>query len=403
MGRLAKGNLHETHPQISKLLLNQNDGIQYTYGTNTKVWWICPECGHKMYRSVSKVVSRGLKCEICSDGISVGEKIIYNILKIYSDSIQKEKIFNWAKNKKYDFYIEDLNIICEVFGSQHYQEEFSRIKSERKARTYEEEHENDLLKERLAKENCIDKYVIINTSNEDLEYLKNSILNSELKNIFDLSIIDWNNIFLKSLKSKAIESCELWNAGYRSTREISEMLNISISVVIKYLKKCNKIGLCDYDSYKIRCSQYVYGNEAVRKKIVCVNTGQVFNSLKDAKDYFSISSSHICNCAKGNRTYAGIDKNTGEYLVWKYFDDYDKNKHYEIPKEKPHRKPKEIICLNNNKIFTSTKEAAKYIGLKSGDSIRRVCNKKAKYAGKFKNEELATWMYYEEYRIKALE
>ena len=53
------------------------------------------------------------------------------------------------------------------------------------------------------------------------------------------------------------------------------------------------------------------------KKIKCVTTGKEFNSLKEAAKFYNIKgSSHICQCAKGQRKSAG--KYKGINLKWEY-------------------------------------------------------------------------------------
>jgi hypothetical protein len=398
MGRLAKGQLIETHPQIAQLLLDKNDGIKYTYGTKTKVWFVCPECGHKMFKAINKVISIGLRCEICSDGISIGEKIIHNLLLTYTNEIEKEKIFIWANDKKYDFYISSLNLIVEVFGSQHYKEEFSRYNStNRKARTYEEEQANDIIKENLATANGILNYIIIDARHSELDYIKESIINSELSKLFDLSIVNWDEIFKRSLKSKAIEACEIWNSGIRSSKKIGDILSLSKSTISKYLKKCAIIGLCDYDSNKEKCIHYMNANESVKRKVVCVTTRQIFDSITDGANYFNISNAHITSCIKGERGYAGRHPITKKCLVWIYYEDYDENNVYIIPKAKATKKVKKIICLNNKQIFNNVNDAIKIVEISSPFAIRNNCTGRTKYAGHLNNGEEAKWMYYKDY------
>lgn len=57
---------------------------------------------------------------------------------------------------------------------------------------------------------------------------------------------------------------------------------------------------------------------------------------------------------------------------------------------------KKVICLNNNQIFESIKDATKYMGLKNTGDIPRCCKGQRKSAGKI-NGEPARWMYYDDY------
>lgn len=56
------------------------------------------------------------------------------------------------------------------------------------------------------------------------------------------------------------------------------------------------------------------------KKIKCINTGEIFNSIKEASLWCGLAkcSSHICESAKGNGKYAGKHPQTKEKLMWEY-------------------------------------------------------------------------------------
>ena len=58
-------------------------------------------------------------------------------------------------------------------------------------------------------------------------------------------------------------------------------------------------------------------NNKVRKKVKCINTGVIFNSIKDASTYYNTSYTNITACCSKKTSYAGILKN-GEKLKWEY-------------------------------------------------------------------------------------
>ena len=63
-------------------------------------------------------------------------------------------------------------------------------------------------------------------------------------------------------------------------------------------------------------------------------------------------------------------------------------------------KGKDIICINNNKIFSSCKEACEYIGV-SPSSLNGCLKKRQRTSGKI-NGQSAKWMYLEEYNNQQL-
>ena len=73
-------------------------------------------------------------------------------------------MFPWSKAsdgmgvRRYDFYVPSLNAIIEVHGAQHYEQGFDSIGG----RSFEEERANDILKEKLAIDNGIKHYIVIN-------------------------------------------------------------------------------------------------------------------------------------------------------------------------------------------------------------------------------------------------
>jgi len=145
----------------------------------------------------------------CTEKIkgSYPERIVNSLLTSLGIDFAQEYVFPWSvitnkqgkqiSAKRYDFFIPDLSTIIEVHGSQHYDGSFESLGG----RTLAEEQENDRQKERLAKENGIKHYIVINALNSNLDYIKTSImLNSELAAMIDLSSINWNEIEAGTVK-----------------------------------------------------------------------------------------------------------------------------------------------------------------------------------------------------------
>lgn len=60
------------------------------------------------------------------------------------------------------------------------------------------------------------------------------------------------------------------------------------------------------------------------KKVVCVTTGEKFDSIIEIERKLGINHSVISRCCKGKGKYAGKHPITGEKLVWKYLEDSNK-------------------------------------------------------------------------------
>ena len=62
--------------------------------------------------------------------------------------------------------------------------------------------------------------------------------------------------------------------------------------------------------------------QKLSKKVICVTTGKIFNSYKEASDYYNVAKSHISNCCKGIYKSAG-KLSDGTKLQWKNLENYD--------------------------------------------------------------------------------
>ena len=140
------------------------------------------------------------------------------------------------------------------------------------------------------------------------------------------------------------------------------------------------------------------------KKVICLNTLEVFKSMKDADLWIGkgkLTKSHVRNCCEGKFLTTGNHPITGERLTWMYYDEYLKAS----PEEIKHRlllitkaHSKKVICLNNKKIFDTLADAGQYAGLSNSTGIINNCKGKCKSAGKHPiTGEKLEWMYYEEY------
>lgn len=59
-------------------------------------------------------------------------------------------------------------------------------------------------------------------------------------------------------------------------------------------------------------------NNPRAKKVLCIETGQVFDTAKEASIWAKRDNSSICKCCNGRLKSCGIHPETGEPLHWKY-------------------------------------------------------------------------------------
>lgn len=253
---VGKNDLATTNPEVLNVLTNPQEAYKHTRGEHIWLNTTCPLCGFqkKMY-----VINLGLgkyTCNNCSDGISYPEKFLINVF----DQLNIEYIYQfsrkyatWCDKYKYDFWLKNKNAIVEVNGLQHY-EDNSRSKKE-------DVQKNDCIKYNLAMKNNINNYIVIDARKSTKDYIKNSIENSKIASMFDLSKINWEICDLNAYKSYVIYACDRWNEG-ASVKQIAKELKLSTTCICRYLRGLKNTDLVDnYTSGESRIRSLKYNKE----------------------------------------------------------------------------------------------------------------------------------------------
>ena len=167
------------------------------------------------------------------------------------------------------------------------------------------------------------------------------------------------------------------------------------------MNKGSLLGWCSYDPKEE--TEKNHGSEKHCKQVICLNTKEIFSSLKEACIKFNIRSSNMTYCCSNEykAKTAGKDPNTGDDLLWMYYDEYIvKNKisgwfeDYLNNYGYSHK----VVCLTTGEIFNSQTEGALKYNLKSGNNIRACCNIEGKSAGKHPiTGEKLMWVTYKNY------
>lgn len=239
----------DTDHWMIDLGVNIEDAKKYTHSSGKKIPVTCRDCGEKKEIIIFDLYNRhSIGCS-CGDGTSYPEKIIIALLKQLNINFKTQlnkKDFNWCGKYRYDFYLEDYNIIIETHGEQHYKERG-------RGRTLQEEQENDKIKKELAFNNDIDNYIEIDCRKSELDFIKNNILNSELAELFNLSKIDWLKCEEYALSNIVKKVCDYWhlhndiNNEKLTTGDLAKQFNIAQGTIIRYLNKGSKLGWCNYN------------------------------------------------------------------------------------------------------------------------------------------------------------
>ena len=295
-----------THPYLIKYFNNIEDAYKYSICSAKRVDFKCLDCGNIINIPISQFSTDGLSCPKCGDGISYPNKFIFNILEQLKINFTIEKIFEWSHNKRYDFYMPKLKCIIEAHGEQHYKETTL-------GRSLKEEQENDKLKQQLALKNGIKHYIVLDCRKSELEWIKESVINSKLLALFNFveSDIDWLNCHELSLKNILKMVCNDYNNGNYNVEELSKKYKRHKSAIVKYLKKGNLFNWCNYDSelevLKTRDNLNHDGNE-----VLIVETNELFPSISElsrqslSKYGVKFSAGSICNHIKSGKKYKGF-------------------------------------------------------------------------------------------------
>lgn len=280
---------------------NKFSPYDITKGSNKKVKLICQNCQKEKIISCYMFIRNGISCT-CGDGISFPEKFLINFLEQlnieFKTQLHSKSAFD-IENYFYDFYIKSVNCVVEVHGNQHYNRGFESCGG----RTLKEEQANDKLKRELALANGIQHYIELDCRYSELEWIKNSIMNSGLPQLlnFKEECVNWLKCHEFATNSLAREVCDMWISGrYENITEIANSLCICNDTVRKYLKWYTELGKCTYDPKKEFVKQ-------IGKKVEIFKDGLslgVFNSCRElernSKELFGVkllngSISAVCN------------------------------------------------------------------------------------------------------------
>ena len=249
-GKIAKlgiNTIWDTDRWMIDLGVSEEDAKKYSKGSEEKITIVCPDCGKEKKMMIYKIYNyKSIGCS-CGDGKSYPEKFIFNLLEQLDVDFETEYKPKWIDNKRYDFYVKSNNCIVETHGEQHYKQTSRKGK---RVRTLQEEQKNDRYKKETALSNGIKYYIELDCRESNLEWIKNSILNSELNKLFNLSTIDWQQCAEFANKNIVKEVCNYWNNKKEdeTTTNLSELFKVNKNTIINYLKRGNKLGWCDYDS-----------------------------------------------------------------------------------------------------------------------------------------------------------
>lgn len=352
--RIYEGNSIYSIERLRPYLVDIEEAKTIAPKSNKKYKFKCPECNTIKSISPNTLNYYGFSCPKCSKGTSYPELFMMAYLEVKGIEYEYQKVFDDLPNRRFDFYLPKENKVVETHGEQHYKKEQSLF-------SYKNTVMSDKEKENYCEENCIG-FVEIDSRKSDFKYIKNSINSSILPNIVGreergiLKHIELN----KRYPVKKIIT--LYQEG-KSCSYISNKLGLSITIIQSILYKnsisirnnkykrasmpvkdiissyqagnsINKVGniynintktvsrILKENNITIRpTGSHMVGKVINNKPIRCINTGEVFYSIKEASKWLGKTDkgliTRVCR-GEGNTAYK--HPITGEKLTWEYVD-----------------------------------------------------------------------------------
>lgn len=275
-------------PWMMKYFVNPEDAHRHTSKSGKKIKVKCPDCGSEKYIKVNVLYKCGFSCPKCGDGFSYPEKFMFNVLEQLNINFITEYSPIWSNNYRFDFYLPKYNIIIETHGKQHYEPSTNFNVPLETQQIIDKEKEN------LSMNNGVKIYIQLDCRESNLNFIKNSVLNSELIKYFNFNNVDWNKCNEYATKSKIKEICKFYNLHKNmQMKDIAKKFKIHPLTLVKYLKTGKELNLCDYDV------------NHQKKSIIVIETGDIFESIMECerqsenKYGVKLSNKGICNVLKG--------------------------------------------------------------------------------------------------------
>jgi len=380
-----------TNKEIVNLMKFPDNGYNLSFGSGKLEIFVCPDCGYEKEYKICDIINYKFSCPRCSDGISYPNKFAFNLFEQLNINFIPEYNPDWIKPRRYDFYFELLNnkkYILEMDGrlGHGYDNNLS-------GQTPEESKAIDDYKDKMAKENGIE-VIRIDCVKGNLEYIKDSIINSKLNSLFNLNDIDWLKCDEFACSTRVFEASEYYNNG-KTIKEISSIMKLNTGTITKYLNISTKLNKCNYNGKESKkITSRINGLNNGKPVIQLSLNGEyisMYPSVAEAERITGIFSTNISNCCLGKYRYSGGFR-------WMFKDEYihNINNIRSIPLYKSSNKSiKKVVQLNLKdstfiKEYESIAEASRQTGI-STSNISTCCRRKTKYSGGFK------WMFKDDY------
>lgn len=289
--RVFEGNSIYSVKHVKEYIVNIEESKTIHEGSRKNIELLCKECGFSKKHQARHVRDNGFNC-LCKSNISFPELFMLAYIEVKGLDFEYQSLLDNSL-RRFDFYNRKDNVVIETHGEQHYNKESTWYKSAK---------EQDIYKRKHCKENNI-KLIELDCRKSTFDFIERSIKKSELE---DISLDEKErmvNIINDNRKIPIKNIIESYKNGM-SVRDISIKYNIGEHIIYNILRSNN----------------IEYRQQG--KKVRCIETGKVFDSVKEASIWAGLKSdsSKITEYIKRdrNRKSAGKHPITGEKLHWEW-------------------------------------------------------------------------------------
>ena len=239
-----KDSLAYNYPKVAKMIAIKENNLTFEdcYDiapfSSKKFYFKCDECGNisSNKKTLRNIIRQGYSCELCSDGVSIPNKFMNNLLTQLNVDFKPEYSPYYFKNsKRIDFLLMYYNIIIEMDGGYG-------------NHTREYDYWRDFLNMKYGgyKTIRIDLKDDNRYKKDTFNYIKEQIVDSELSNIFNLDNINWELAWKESQNSLCIKTWKLWNSGIHDISKLSLIIGVNRGTIRIYLKRGSECNKCNY-------------------------------------------------------------------------------------------------------------------------------------------------------------
>lgn len=289
--RVFEGNSIYSVEHVKDYIIDIEKSKTIHSGSIKTVELLCKECGFSKKYQARCVRDSGFNC-LCKSNISFPELFMLAYIEVKGLDFEYQSLLDNSL-RRFDFYNRKDNIVIETHGEQHYNKNSTWYKTAK---------EQDIYKRKYCKENNI-KLIELDCKKSTFDFIETSIKQSELENISLDEKERMVNIINDNRKIPIKDIIESYK-NEMSVNDISEKYNIGKHIVYNIL----------------RSNDVEYKQQG--KKVRCIETGKVFNSIKEASIWAGLKSdsSKITEYIKRdrNRKSAGKHPITSEKLHWEW-------------------------------------------------------------------------------------